>query len=159
MSRADTKLRSYFTKSCYEEAEEDLNFLTGCNLLEQDLLDLMWNGLNFLKLLTANKENYTMEFGEVSNDTFEGIINGLANFSHEFFEILDEIDSHKEVTILRIKTYIDERTKTILGNGPGKPYDITEYKHNVSIQEELDGDEHKPISKLPSWKIDNSFDS
>ena len=31
-------------------------------------------------------------------------------FSEEFFELLDEIDNHKEVTLLRIKNLIDDRT-------------------------------------------------
>lgn len=35
------------------------------------------------------------------------------NFAHEFFELMDEVDSHKEVTLLRLKTLIDDRTRAI----------------------------------------------
>jgi len=38
----------------------------------------------------------------------------LRNFSVEFFELLNEIDNHKEITLFRIKTLIDDRTKLIV---------------------------------------------
>ena len=38
----------------------------------------------------------------------------MDNFAIEFFELLDEIDSHKEITLLRIKTLIDDRTRSIV---------------------------------------------
>lgn len=52
--------------------------------------------------------------------TFNEITEQMDNFAIEFFELLDEIDSHKEITLLRIKTLIDDRTRAI----------IQEYKMN-----------------------------
>lgn len=53
----------------------------------------------------------------------------FSNFAVEFFELMDEVDSHKEVTILRLKEYIDDRTRNIIHeqkrNPPEKP------QHNI----------------------------
>ncbi len=35
-------------------------------------------------------------------------------FSTEYFELLDEIDNHKEITLLRLKAIVDDRTKLVL---------------------------------------------
>jgi len=37
----------------------------------------------------------------------------LENFRNEFFDLINEVDDHKEVTLLRIKTLIDDRTALI----------------------------------------------
>lgn len=37
----------------------------------------------------------------------------LKNFRNEFFDLINEVDDHKEVTLLRIKTLIDDRTSLI----------------------------------------------
>ena len=45
----------------------------------------------------------------------------LTDFSKEFFELIDEIDAHKEVTIMKLKTLIDDRNKLILENAKNQP--------------------------------------
>lgn len=44
---------------------------------------------------------------------FKSLVEMLEIFGIEFFELLDEIDSHKEVTLLRIKTFIDDKARMI----------------------------------------------
>lgn len=41
----------------------------------------------------------------------------IENLSTEFFELIDEVDSHKEVTLLRLKTLIDDRTNLLTSSG------------------------------------------
>lgn len=45
---------------------------------------------------------------------FKHIRENLIAFATEFFELVDEVHNHKEVTILRLKTLIDDRTKLIV---------------------------------------------
>lgn len=44
---------------------------------------------------------------------FKDIAEQLENFAVEFFELLDEIDAHKEVTLLRLHTLYNDRVKVI----------------------------------------------
>ena len=75
---------------------------------------MLWGGLDFIPLLETNKNKYLNEWATLPKPTFETIIELLENFSAEFFELLDEVDNHKEITLLRIKTLIDDRTKIII---------------------------------------------
>ncbi len=116
MARADTKARSFFIDLCYTPAGTIEEFSVGCDLMERDTIDMLWNGLDFVELLDINKDKYLLEYSRIPEKHFQEIMDKLKDFGKEFFELLDEIDSHKEVTILRLKTFIDDRTKIILEN-------------------------------------------
>jgi hypothetical protein len=113
MARLDTKVRKTFIKECYELAGVVEEFSEGCDVLERDVIDMLWNGLEFVELVEINKEKYLFEYGKIPNDTFRNLFAELEVLSKEFFDLLDEIDSHKEIIILRLKTLIDDRTKVI----------------------------------------------
>ena len=114
MAKLDTKVRKMFIQECYEPAGVIEEFSVGCDVLEKDVLDMMWNGLEFVELVEINKEKYLFEYGKIPNDNYRLIFVQLEILSKEFFGLLDEVDSHKEVIILRLKTLIDDRTKLIL---------------------------------------------
>ena len=114
MAKLDTKMRRMFISECYDPAGVIEEFSVGCDVLEKDVLDMMWNGLEFVELVEINKEKYLFEYGKIPNDNFRSLFVQLELLSKEFFELLDEVDSHKEVIILRLKTLIDDRTKLIL---------------------------------------------
>lgn len=113
MARLDTKVRKTFIRDCYEHAGVVEEFSEGCDVMERDVIDMLWNGLEFVELVEINKEKYLFEYGKIPNDTFRTLFGELEVLSKEFFDLLDEIDSHKEVIILRLKTLIDDRTKVI----------------------------------------------
>jgi len=60
ISKADTKIRQFFTDQCYLPASqnEDEDFSNSCDILEKDCLDLLWGGLEFQRLLILNKPKY-----------------------------------------------------------------------------------------------------
>lgn len=124
MARADTKVRKFFINDCYTPAGTVEEFSVGCDLMERDTLDMLWNGLDFVELLDINKDKYLIEYAKIPEDNFKILIDELKDFGKEFFELLDEIDSHKEVTILRLKTFIDDRTKIILEDAQNHPDNI-----------------------------------
>lgn len=41
--------------------------------------------------------------------TFMPILSQIENFAEEFFDLLDEVDSHKQITVLTIRKYIADR--------------------------------------------------
>ena len=70
--------------------------------------------MHFEELVHANNLKYTENEGEMPKPLFKHIRENLIAFATEFFELVDEVHNHKEVTILRLKTLIDDRTKLIV---------------------------------------------
>jgi hypothetical protein len=114
MAIADTTVRRYFLDFCYRPAGTVEEFSTGCDIMESDTIDMIWNGFDFIDLLEDNREKYLEEYGKIPSGAFYELLSQLSIFSKEFFEILDEIDSHKEVVIIRLKTLIEDRRRLIL---------------------------------------------
>ena len=99
---------------CYVEAGEDEVKSNACDLVERDILGALWKGLPFHRLLGVNTNKYMNIEGEMENKILTELSEVFNNFATEFFELLDEIDSHKDVTLLRLKQLIDDRTKVIV---------------------------------------------
>ena len=51
---------------------------------------------------------------EMHPHIFHELLEHFESFAVEFFELLDEVDSHKEVTLLRLKELVDEKTKLVM---------------------------------------------
>lgn len=99
---------------CYLDAGEDNQKSEYCDILERDTLKLLWNQLPFHDLVELNKDKYLKLTAEMEPIVFKHILEKFQNFAVEFFELLDEVDSHKEVTLLRLKELIDDRTKIVM---------------------------------------------
>ena len=65
--------------------------------------------------------------------TFKHLLEKFQNFATEFFELLDEVDSHKEVTLLRLKELIDDRTKIVMAMEEENPETQTK-----TVEHEID---------------------
>jgi hypothetical protein len=154
MARADTKIRQIFIHSCYEAAGTNEEFSVGCDNMERDTLDLTWNGLDFVQLLEINRDKYLKEYGKVPAANFKQAIDELTQLSKELFQILDEIDAHKEVTILRLKTLIDDRTKLLLEEAKLHPDLIkpATIHHTIEITEQISGGDSVKVHELPNHK-------
>lgn len=151
MARADTKIRKIFISNCYEEAGTNEEFSVGCDNMERDTLDLTWNGLDFVQLLEINRDKYLIEYGKMPAENFKKTIDALTELSKELFQILDEIDAHKEVTILRLKTLIDDRTKLLLEEAKLHPDLIkpATIHHTIEITEQISGGDPVQVHELP----------
>ena len=158
ISRADSKTRQVFVDLCYMEAGTDEHFSSSCDIMERDVLDLLWGGLKFLDLLELNKDKYLIEYGTLPEETFDAIVEHFGDFSTEFFELLDEVDAHKEVTLLRLKTHIDDRTKLIEDEAEEDPEvepHIRNYKFAIE-ETVVDDAAHLPAEEdLPHSQIEN----
>jgi hypothetical protein len=137
MARAESKVRGNFIKLCYTPAGKSESYSVGCDYMEQDTLLMLWNGMDFNELLEINREKYLTEYGKIPKADFIALLESLNSFAKEFFELIDEIDNHKEVTVLRLKTLIDDRRKLIEEDlkisGAIPPGKIT---HTISISED-----------------------
>lgn len=155
MAKADTKIRTIFINDCYAPAGVNEEFSNSCDFLERDILEMLWSGLDFLNLIDLNKSKYLLEYGKLPQNHYNEIFEELHKLSKEFFELLDELDSHKEVTILRLKTLIDDRTKLILEEAQNHPGTIepTTVQHRIDITETMDNDDGSGIELMPATQF------
>ena len=160
MARADTRVRKFFVEHCYVPAGEVEEFSVGCDHMERDTLDMLWNGIDFVSLLELNRDKYLIEYGKVPEENYKAVMDELTDFSKEFFELLDEVDSHKEVTILRLKTLIDDRTKLLLEDAKLHPDNIrpATIHHQIEISEQISGGDAIKVHELPPEQ-EESYDA
>lgn len=139
MSQGDSKVRDIFVRECYQHAFEDEEFLAACEVMEGDVLKMLWTGLAFPEILEINSDKYIYEYGKMPLNVFEQIFAKLNKFAKEFFELIDEIDAHKEVTIIRLKNYIDDRIK-LIAEAEGMLPDIMPEEHEDGEGHHGDGE-------------------
>lgn len=97
---------------------------------------------------------------EMENEAFIRILEQIENFAAEFFELLDEVDSHKEVTLLRIKTLIDDRTKAIVQEAKLSPEIQNKIiNHQIEITQTIENQGQVPSTNdLPDAVVDDTSD-
>ena len=159
ISRGDARVKENFLEHCYKPAGTNEQFATACDIMEKDVLDMLWNAMDFVQICRLNEDKYLSVISAMPRANFEQLMNELTDFSEEFFELLDEIDSHKEVTILRLKTLIDDRTKLIIEKAEEsaanpQPKLIT---HNITIKTTVK-DNNISAENLPKSPFANDFE-
>lgn len=157
ISRGDARVKENFLEHCYKPAGTNEQFATACDIMEKDVLDMLWNAMDFVQICRINEDKYLSVISAMPRHNFEELMNNLTDFSEEFFELLDEIDSHKEVTILRLKTLIDDRTKLIIEKAQEsaenpQPKMIT---HDITIKTTVK-DDNINTDHLPSSPFENN---
>ena len=155
ISKADARVKYFFLHNCYEKAGTDEKYAKACDLFESDVLDLMWNGFDFVKLTELNRRKYTYDYATMDVMEFKTILSLLEPVRNEFFELFNEIFAHKQVTLLRIKTLIDDRTKIIVAEAKRNPSIIQPkiISHNIEIEETVDGPDFDAYKNLPKQQI------
>ena len=138
MSRAETRLREFFVEGCYEPAEDDMLFAHACDLLEGDILELMWGGLDFVSIAELNKNKYLAEHAVMPRRVYKEVRDYLSTFSDEFFNVLEVIDEYKENMIMALKILIDEKKKESVEYAE-KDHEVsdTSIMHNINVNESV----------------------
>ena len=119
MSDDDTQLRNFFITGCYLDSKDDIRYMNGCDLLETDTLDLLWNGLDYGSVAELNSPKYMEDEGRIPKKKFKGIVSGLKNIATLFFELLESIDNKKDNLITALKVHVDERTQKVKAKNKG----------------------------------------
>jgi hypothetical protein len=160
ISRGDAKVKENFLEHCYKPAGTNEQFATSCDIMEKDVLDMLWNAMNFVEICRLNEDKYLSVISAMPRHNFEELMNNLDEFSAEFFELLDEIDSHKEVTVLRLKTLVDDRTKLIIEKAQESAENPEPkiIKHHITIETTVHSNEVN-TDNLPGSQFENdTFD-
>ncbi len=114
MSVGDYALRQIMIDQCYVPADRNQSLANACDILEKDSLELLWNDLDFSKLVDYNQHKYVFEYANMPQEIFNRINNHLKHLHDLFEELIEEIDSHKDVAIVKIKEFIDNKTKELV---------------------------------------------
>jgi hypothetical protein len=113
LSRADNAVRTAMIVICYNAAGPDLVMDNACDLIQRDALELMWTELNFEIIIEYHREKYVFIHSKLPESLFSEVINRFKDIYSELSQLIEELYSHRDLTIMRIKKDIDERTALI----------------------------------------------
>lgn len=99
---------------CYLRAGEDTRESDACDLLYYDIKKLLWNELDFDEIVEFNHERYTFVNGRMDEHDFAHLMAEIRELKEALTELMDEMDAHKDILMVEIKSYIDRRTKAMM---------------------------------------------
>lgn len=99
---------------CYLRAGEDTRESDACDLLYYDIKKLLWNQLDFDEMVEFNHERYTFVNGRMNEYRFAHLMSQIKELKEALTELMDEMNAHKDILMVEIKSYIDRRTKAMM---------------------------------------------
>jgi hypothetical protein len=114
ISRVASTLEQLIFEACYREAGMDQRIALSCDLIQTDINDLLWSGLNFYDPIRISKLKYTKLFGDMPEEIFDNIVNDLRLMYEELEHLKVEMIDHRDISLIKIKVIIDRKTKNIL---------------------------------------------
>jgi len=154
-------MRKVMITHCYEEAGENVILSDACDLFEKDLTKLLWNELNAYELMVFNKEKYTFTYEKMKEDTFHVLVENLRVIYDELSDLIDEVDAHRDVMVVRIKGHVDDRTNHIVGEAKAfaSNPEPRMQKYNIEVTETINDPMSKYTTNLPRpLRMDSTTD-
>lgn len=154
-------MRKVMITHCYEEAGENVILSDACDLFEKDLTKLLWNELNAYELMVFNKEKYTFTYEKMKEDTFHTLVENLRTIYEELSDLIDEVDVHRDVMVVRIKGHVDDRTNHIVGEAKAfaNSPEPRMQKYNIEVTETITDPMSKYTMNMPRpLKMDSKTD-
>ena len=111
LARAESRVRRVMTDECYSDAGLDLSHSRSCDLMEKDILELLWDEMNYPALVKYHQEKYTFTYGQLKVDKFDKYLGFFAELYRRDSELLEEIANHGKIALLNIKKFIDDTTE------------------------------------------------
>jgi hypothetical protein len=127
-------LREVVIKECYEKAGMNEIQSDSCDHFEKDLIQLMWNQYDFYKLLIYNRDKYIFVYGRMPAEIFDAMILKIKPINDDISAFVDEIEAHRDLIVVKIKQYVDDRTKAIVN--------LANYNKRVGVEKVKSFDVH-----------------
>lgn len=124
LARAESRVRRVMADKCYSEAGLDLAQSRACDLMEKDMLELLWDEMNYPALLKFHREKYIFTHGKLPADKFDKYMEFFTELHRRDSELLDEMTNHGEVALLNIKRYIDDMTQRYAEEAKANGYEF-----------------------------------
>lgn len=139
ISAINYRIEKEITAYCYEKAGLNLLLSHGCDILINDVIDLLWSEYNFFDLPYSNWQKYTKEYSVLPNDIFSELLNRLKTQQSVFLKLLKEVYDHQALMVSNIKGGISVRRSSIFANEEGNEKD--EPQETVDVNQFSSGDE------------------
>jgi hypothetical protein len=120
LARADSAIRDFMIQNCYTVAGVDLVLANACDLIENDVINLLWNELNYAALLDYHRNKYLFEHSFMNETIFNTLITEFQAIEKETSSLLTELYDHRTLTISHLEELISLRTSEILDSYRGK---------------------------------------
>lgn len=111
IARGELSVKHILTHQCYIHYGDNLEMTQSCDLLERDVLDLMWQRLPFIDILKVNKLKYIKEEGLLPIKKFDKILESLKSFNEKFSQLITEVNNHEMILMMHLKIIIDDKSK------------------------------------------------
>ena len=147
----DKKIRDYMMTYCYKIAGMNAAQSAGCDVLEADVLELLWAEFNFETAIDYHRQKYLFTYGEVPVATFDQIVTYLKSLYDELSSLITEIYYHGQLANANIKAEINRRTKLILKKASDSAQNPQPkvYTHSIQIQEKINAPGQLNVNQLP----------
>ena len=150
LGRSDAKIRAYMAEYCYKPAD-GVAGATSCDLMERDILTLLWEELNFGILVSYHRSKYTIDAAQVPEAVFDKVVSYLENLYTDLTELLDEIDDHSIITRANVKKAVDMRTRVIIEQAQENVRNPLPkiIKHTIEIEERISNPNSLNVDHIP----------
>jgi hypothetical protein len=147
ISVTDQKVRNAMYKYCYLKAGKDLDYSYSCDLMEKDSLDFLWMAVDFVKILDINKIAYIEEYGVIPLNQFDKIVQEFKSFMNDFYQLLEEVEAHRNGLVLNIKEYIDQKTEEVLTLEKREGIHPNHITKEIHVKETIDDPEERKLGR------------
>ena len=111
--RAAIALRDIIVKDCYEKAGVDEIFSDSCDKFETDITKILWDQMDIYRMLIFNRDKYLFVYGRMPVEVFDDMLIKIKPINDDLSNMIDEIEAHRDLIVVRIKGFVDDRTKAI----------------------------------------------
>ena len=112
--RAAIKLRQIVIKECYEQAGTDEIQSDSCDAFETDMMKILWDQMDIYKMMVFNRDKYLFVYGRMNPETFDKMMLEVKPVNEDLSALIDEVEAHRDLIVVRIKGFVDDRTKAIV---------------------------------------------
>lgn len=114
LARADSAIRDFMIQHCYSVAGVDLVLANACDLIENDVINLLWNELKYQDLLDYHRNKYLFEHSYMNETIFDSLLSEFKIIQTESSSLLTELYDHRQLTITHLEDVISLRTSDII---------------------------------------------
>lgn len=153
--KVEAKIRPIFVSHCYEYAGLNEEALSSCDLLERDVVNLLWSGMDYPGTIYRFIEKYCRQRGRIPYDHFNSIINSLEKLYVEQEQLIVEMISHRDFIMQQVQNEIDDKISVIQVKRKNDDNFTSTAplmrKHKIEIVEKIMPKEaHYDLSNLPA---------
>ena len=114
LSIANFVVKDIFVLKCFLIAGIDLVVADGCDLLQKDVLTLLWSELNFEALVDFHRTKYLSQHAFLTEELFNNIMRELKPIQYELSSLLTEMYDYRTLTIQHFEESIGGRAQDII---------------------------------------------